>query len=239
MGTKLAGLCSGMVVVACVGPGAVWLTQQQDQALLSQINQALTSRNVDATVTVRGRVATIEEVDSANAEKVSSVVSGVPGVAGVTTSQDAEKPSSESSGSVSPTPEVASTSTSPLPSATPTPSVQPVPQLDPIFFEGGSSRVPASAASRIDELVAILTSRPELVATLTGHTDNGLTQQRRDALGLARAQSVKDQLVSRGISADRLTAENRGDRDPLGDNATEEGLALNRRVSIRLEVAGR
>ncbi|HLD63859.1 MAG TPA: OmpA family protein [Candidatus Peribacteraceae bacterium] len=48
-----------------------------------------------------------------------------------------------------------------------------------------------------------------------------------------RAESVKAYLVKKGISADRITAKGEGAANPVGDNATKEGRAKNRRVEIR------
>lgn len=70
---------------------------------------------------------------------------------------------------------------------------------------------------------------------ITGYTDNigkaGMNQQ----LSETRAGFVKEQLVTRGIPADRMTAQGRGMNDPVADNASEEGRSRNRRVTIQLQ----
>ena len=247
MGKKITGLCAGLVIAGCVLPGSVWLAHRQDQVLLSHVNQVLTSNDVDATVVIRGRVATITSVDPQDAEQAASVIVNVPGVARVETPETAQPgTSAQPSGPVPTTQNTTSTSTSPStspssspspsPSPTPTPSPAPVPSLEPIFFDGGSTELRADAGPRIDELARILIDRPELVVRLIGHTDNGLTMDQRDAIGLARAQTVADALIARGVAGERIAVENRGDREPLGDNATQQGLELNRRVQIVLEV---
>ncbi|MDH5276396.1 MAG: OmpA family protein, partial [Gammaproteobacteria bacterium] len=48
-----------------------------------------------------------------------------------------------------------------------------------------------------------------------------------------RAQSVADYLASKGISRDRLQVVGRGESEPIGDNKTADGRALNRRVVAR------
>ena len=48
------------------------------------------------------------------------------------------------------------------------------------------------------------------------------------------ARSVTDYLSRQGVAATRLTIEGRGPNDPIGDNATADGRALNRRVEIYL-----
>lgn len=53
-------------------------------------------------------------------------------------------------------------------------------------------------------------------------------------LGERRAQTVKDYLVARGISADRLTVRSYGESQPIADNKTADGRAINRRVEFKV-----
>ena len=43
---------------------------------------------------------------------------------------------------------------------------------------------------------------------------------------------MRDYLVVRGVAADAITAQGFGSHQPLGDNTTTEGRAMNRRVEI-------
>ncbi|MGH8432762.1 MAG: OmpA family protein, partial [Solimonas sp.] len=52
------------------------------------------------------------------------------------------------------------------------------------------------------------------------------------ALSQRRADAVKAWLVKDGIAAGRVQTLGRGENFPVGDNATEEGRRLNRRVEI-------
>ena len=48
------------------------------------------------------------------------------------------------------------------------------------------------------------------------------------------AQAVKQDLIDRGLNADRLEAEGRGETQPIDTNETEEGRQNNRRVEIEI-----
>ena len=67
-----------------------------------------------------------------------------------------------------------------------------------------------------------------------GHTDSIGTEQYNQGLSERRAASVKNYLVSKGIAADRIYTEGKGELNPVASNATREGRAQNRRVEIEI-----
>lgn len=69
-----------------------------------------------------------------------------------------------------------------------------------------------------------------------GHTDSMGTDQYNDKLSLRRAEAVKAYLLSKGVEANRVYTEGKGEKQPVADNKTAEGRAQNRRVEI--EVVG-
>lgn len=73
---------------------------------------------------------------------------------------------------------------------------------------------------------------------IVGHTDSTGSDAINEPLSVQRAQSVRDFLGTRGVSARRMSIEGRGSREPLADNATEAGRARNRRVEIFLSEPG-
>ena len=72
------------------------------------------------------------------------------------------------------------------------------------------------------------------VVIAVGHTDSVGSEDYNNRLSLARAESVKDYLVSRGVDIKRVRAVGRGESQPIADNATRAGRALNRRVDIEV-----
>ncbi|MCG3189294.1 MAG: Outer membrane porin F [Burkholderiaceae bacterium] len=74
------------------------------------------------------------------------------------------------------------------------------------------------------------------VIIAVGHTDNVGSDSYNQKLSVARAESVKAYLVSKGIEKNRVYTEGKGKKQPVADNKTAEGRAKNRRVEI--EVVG-
>jgi chemotaxis protein MotB len=73
---------------------------------------------------------------------------------------------------------------------------------------------------------------------IAGHTDNRPIRSKRFPnnwhLATARAVSVLDFFVGQGFDPTKLAATGYGEFDPVGDNETEEGRELNRRIEIIL-----
>jgi outer membrane protein OmpA-like peptidoglycan-associated protein len=72
--------------------------------------------------------------------------------------------------------------------------------------------------------------------TIEGHTCNIGTAEYNLALGNRRAVSVREYLVSRGVSAERLNTVSYGEERPKYDNAREETRRLNRRAALTVRL---
>jgi outer membrane protein OmpA-like peptidoglycan-associated protein len=75
---------------------------------------------------------------------------------------------------------------------------------------------------------------PRMHVRIVGHTDSTGSDAINDPLSVQRATSVRDYLADRGVDASRTEALGRGSREPVADNATAAGRAMNRRVEIFL-----
>ncbi|MFN7692548.1 MAG: OmpA family protein [Burkholderiales bacterium] len=69
---------------------------------------------------------------------------------------------------------------------------------------------------------------------VVGHTDSTGSDAINDPLSQHRAEGVRNFLVDRGVSSDRIEAVGRGAREPVASNTTAEDRARNRRVEIFL-----
>lgn len=67
---------------------------------------------------------------------------------------------------------------------------------------------------------------------IVGHTDDVGTPEENAALGLGRANAIRQFLINKGIAAGRIQASSKGEAEPVTDNSTEDGRHQNRRVVL-------
>ena len=104
-----------------------------------------------------------------------------------------------------------------------------------IFFETGKATIKKVSFKSLDAVVAVLKSDATLYADIEGHTDNVQPKTYTNMeLSQKRAEAVREYFISKGVAADRLTAQGFGDTQPVADNATAAGKAQNRRTVIKL-----
>lgn len=70
---------------------------------------------------------------------------------------------------------------------------------------------------------------------ITGHTDAIGTVEYNQALGFRRAQSLQIYFESKGVAANRIKLESRGEKEPIDDNNTASGRANNRRTVVTIK----
>lgn len=102
----------------------------------------------------------------------------------------------------------------------------------PLTFNTGAFRTKIDI-DHIYSMIAPLAKNKSIV--LIGHTDSRGNSKLNYQLGLKRAAHIKKLLVLKGISSDKIRVESRGANEPLSQEDTEEGLALNRRVEVRID----
>jgi outer membrane protein OmpA-like peptidoglycan-associated protein len=103
-----------------------------------------------------------------------------------------------------------------------------------VTFEQGTATLDPSSFPMLDEVVASLVDWPLAQIEIQGYTDTkqGSTLQKLQ-LSQDRAESVRNYLSNRGISPVRLSAVGKSDGNPIGDNATKAGRAVNNRIELR------
>ena len=106
--------------------------------------------------------------------------------------------------------------------------------LHNIYFATGKTRILDSSEAALDELYRFLILRPKQRIRIVGHTDNIGSDRSNQTLSEGRCREVKQAMVERGIAAERIEVEGRGERDPIVPNDTDEQRQMNRRVEIVL-----
>jgi outer membrane protein OmpA-like peptidoglycan-associated protein len=101
-----------------------------------------------------------------------------------------------------------------------------------VSFDINSAAIKPQLRSVLDSFASSLQGDPKAEVTIIGHTDSTGNAAINNPLSLERAQSVRDYLSGRGVSASRVQTAGRGDREPVASNTTEAGRAQNRRVEI-------
>ena len=105
-----------------------------------------------------------------------------------------------------------------------------------IRFEWGESVISLSEEQRekLKMIARYLSLSEQHNCRVIGHTDNTSSTRFNNALGLKRANFVRDYLVSQGIPEARIEVMSKGETEPVAGNDSEEGRALNRRTVITI-----
>jgi OOP family OmpA-OmpF porin len=129
-----------------------------------------------------------------------------------------------------------------VPPAPPAPPPAPVPVSEKVsysadtFFDFDKAVLKPAGQASLDDLANKLQGMNLEVIIAVGHTDSIGTDAYNQKLSVRRADSVKAYLQSKGIEANRIYTEGKGEKQPVADNKAAEGRAKNRRVEI--EVVG-
>lgn len=106
--------------------------------------------------------------------------------------------------------------------------------LNNVHFEFDKANLLPDSRQLLNKVAASLKDQPELRIEVAGHTDSKGSDEYNLNLSDRRAASVRKYLVSQGVAGENITSQGYGETQPVSENVTEEGRALNRRVEIRL-----
>lgn len=102
-----------------------------------------------------------------------------------------------------------------------------------VLFASAKSELLPEASIKLNSVAEALTQQdPDSKIVVEGHTDSQGGASYNQDLSQRRAETVRAHLVSRGIAADRVTAQGFGPTRSIADNKSPEGRANNRRVEI-------
>jgi OOP family OmpA-OmpF porin len=123
----------------------------------------------------------------------------------------------------------------------PPPPVAPAPApakkivLRGINFDFDKANIKPEFTPVLDEGVDILKANPGVKVVIAGYTDSIGTPEYNQKLSERRAQSVLDYFAKKGIDKNRMKAVGYGEKNPVADNKTKDGRALNRRVELQVQ----
>ena len=106
--------------------------------------------------------------------------------------------------------------------------------FDRLLFATGSATLEPASHEQLSNIAAIMKAYPKVKIKLGGYTDNTGDPAANLKLSDDRAKNVMAELVKLGVDPSRMEAKGYGEDHPVGDNKTEEGRQLNRRISLRL-----
>ncbi len=103
-----------------------------------------------------------------------------------------------------------------------------------IRFDVNKATLTPQAQTNLNNLVPVFQEYNDTDIQINGYTDSSGSVDHNLKLSASRAKSVADYLISKGIQASRLKTTGLGIADPIADNSTVEGKALNRRVEFAI-----
>ncbi|MEW6507501.1 MAG: OmpA family protein [Bacteroidota bacterium] len=104
-----------------------------------------------------------------------------------------------------------------------------------VNFEFNSTKISPESYPILFDAVKTLLKNTDLRIEIQGYTDNIGSESYNMKLSQRRAEAVKGYLQSKGISGSRLRATGFGESNPVADNKTAEGRAMNRRIEFKIQ----
>ena len=107
-------------------------------------------------------------------------------------------------------------------------------ELQGVSFKVGSAELVPSTLATLDKTIAGLKKNAKAKVEIEGHTSSEGGEEYNQKLSEDRANSVRDYMIRKGISKDRVTAVGYGYSRPKASNDTEAGRKQNRRIEVRV-----
>jgi len=99
-------------------------------------------------------------------------------------------------------------------------------------FESGEIFVAPISKASLEKLAELASNYSEFAVIVEAHTDNRGGTTANLTLSQSRANAVLTFLVEKGVSPTRITSIGKGPAEPIADNRSRDGRAVNRRVEI-------
>jgi peptidoglycan-associated lipoprotein len=107
-----------------------------------------------------------------------------------------------------------------------------------VFFDYDQFDIKAETADVLRRKVEVLQANPSVAMRIVGHADERGSVEYNLALGLRRANAVKDFLTGFNLDPSRFMVETMGEQQPLDPNQNEDAYAKNRRAEFQVTAGG-
>jgi outer membrane protein OmpA-like peptidoglycan-associated protein len=108
-----------------------------------------------------------------------------------------------------------------------------------ISFDSGRYDIKPNLRPILDRFATTLKQNPVTTVKIVGHTDSTGSDAVNQPLSVNRASATRDYLTDRGVAPERISIDGRGSHQPVADNTTTAGRAMNRRIEIFVAEAAR
>lgn len=114
-------------------------------------------------------------------------------------------------------------------------AVSPEMTIEPVYFDYDKSNILPVEKAKIEKLVKLLKANNDYTVDLTGNADSKGEEEYNMKLSERRINSVVKAITNSGVKAARISKQKPlGETKPVATNDTEEGRALNRRVTFEV-----
>lgn len=101
-----------------------------------------------------------------------------------------------------------------------------------VQFYSNSAQLLPSSKENLNTIALYMLENSTIKGVITGHTDSLGDEDKNQTISLQRAESVMYYLMEYGIDQNKLSAEGKGESEPIASNEKMEGRLMNRRVEI-------
>lgn len=101
-----------------------------------------------------------------------------------------------------------------------------------ISFDSGRYDIKPNLRPVLDRFATTLNQNPVSTVRIIGHTDSSGSDAVNNPLSVNRASATRNYISARGVAMNRISIDGRGSNEPVADNTTPSGRAMNRRVEI-------
>ena len=106
-------------------------------------------------------------------------------------------------------------------------------KFEPVFFDFDKAEIRPEHFDFLTRLIKVVKGHSDLRVNVIGHTDADGTDTYNDGLSKRRAEVIINYFAQRGLNADRLEFDFKGEKQPIDSNNTPEGKQRNRRVDFK------